>query len=68
MRLFERSEFQNIVKKVNKLVPLTLRILLYLYTPRFHISHSLLRRFLHQHVQFHSLPAPPFRSTIHYQT
>jgi len=64
MRLSERSKFQYIVKKVNKLVSLTLWIPVYLYTPSLQISASSQRRVLHQHVQSHSLPAPPFRSTI----
>jgi len=58
MRLSERSEFQNIVKKVNKPVPLTLRIVVYLNTPQFQISPSSPRIVLHQHVQSHSLPVP----------
>jgi hypothetical protein len=53
MRLSERSEFQNIVKKVNKPVSLTLRIVEYLYKPQFQISPSSLRIVLHQHVQSH---------------
>ena len=50
------------MKIVNKPVSLTFWILQYLCTPQLRISPSSLWFVLHQHVNFHWLPAPPFRS------